>query len=106
LEGALDSRTVILLAVLGWYAVMSVVSLVMYWRDKRAASRGAWRISEGTLLTADLLGGWPGGWIGRRVFRHKTKKVSYRLRFYGVVALHACAWGALAWWVGRGRGWW
>lgn len=92
----MDSRTVILLAVLGWYALMSAVSCAMYWRDKRAAGRGAWRISEGALLTADLLGGWPGGWIGRRVFRHKTKKVSYRVRFYGVVALHILVWLGVA----------
>lgn len=102
----LDSRTVIALIVLGWYGMMSVVSFVMYWRDKRAAGRGRWRISEGSLLTADLLGGWPGGWVARHVFRHKTRKASYRARFYAIVALHLCAWIAMLWWIGRGRGWW
>lgn len=82
----------LILAVLGWYGVMSVVSFVLYWRDKRAAGPGSRRVSETALLTADLLGGWPGGWIGRRVFRHKTRKVSYRVRFYAVVLLHVAAW--------------
>ena len=101
----MDTQAVIL-AVLGWYGVLSLVSLVMYWRDKRAAGRGRRRTSEKALLTTDLLGGWPGGWVARRAFHHKTRKASYRARFYAVVFVHLVAWAGVVWLVGRSRGWW
>ncbi len=103
----MDSRTgIVVLVVLGWYGAMSAVSIAMYWWDKRASGRGGWRTREASLLTVDLLGGWPGGWIARRALRHKTRKLGYRARFYAVVTLHAVAWGVVLWLVGRGRGWW
>ena len=46
--------------------------------------------------TLELLGGWPGGLVAMRAFRHKTQKRSYRLVFFGIVLLHAAAWGIYA----------
>ena len=73
---------------------MSVVSFATYGWDKRRAARTGRRIPEKTLLTIDLLGGWPGGLVAQRVFRHKKRKSAYMIRFWGVVALHA---GVLTW---------
>lgn len=42
--------------------------------DKWKAEAGSWRISESTLLTLALIGGTPGAYAGRRLFRHKTRK--------------------------------
>jgi uncharacterized membrane protein YsdA (DUF1294 family) len=42
--------------------------------DKARAERGAWRISEGTLLQLAFLGGTVGAYAGRALFRHKTRK--------------------------------
>jgi uncharacterized membrane protein YsdA (DUF1294 family) len=42
--------------------------------DKAKAEAGAWRISESTLLLFALIGGTPGAYAGRTLFRHKTKK--------------------------------
>lgn len=78
--------------VVGVYAVMSAVSFALYGIDKWKAGTGRWRIPEKTLLTADLLGGWPGGLAGQRVFRHKTSKRSFQVAFWGVVAVHAALW--------------
>lgn len=91
-----------LLIIAGVYLLMSLVSMATYAHDKRAAKRGRRRTPEGRLLTIDLLGGWPGGLIAQGLFRHKRRKLSYMLRFWGVVALHAIAWGAWLWLRSRG----
>ena len=80
-------------------ALMSVIAVVLLYWDKRAARRGDWRVSERTLHTVELLGGWPGSWLIRRKIRHKTYKPSYRLVYAAIVLVHAglgAAW--LVWW--------
>lgn len=72
---------------LGGIPLLSLVSFVVYWWDKRQAIHHARRTPEARLLVIDLLGGWPGGWIAQNRFRHKTSKLSYRVRFYAAVAL-------------------
>ncbi len=69
--------------------VASVVTFVAYGWDKRQARRGGWRVKEKTLHVMALLGGWPGGWVGQRVWRHKTYKRSFRIVFWLIVTLHA-----------------
>jgi uncharacterized membrane protein YsdA (DUF1294 family) len=80
----------------GLYLVMSAVAFAAHAIDKRRAARQRPRIRERTLHLLELAGGWPGAALGRRVFRHKTQKLSYRLAFAGIVALHVAAWIA-AW---------
>jgi len=82
------SPTVIAAAV----ALVSVVAFAVFGWDKRQASRGGRRVPEATLLTLAALGGLPGALLGMRVFRHKTRKGSFRLAVAGV----ALAWIALA----------
>ncbi len=77
-------------------AAMSVVTFVAYGWDKHRARRGVRRIPEATLHTLELLGGWPGALVARALFRHKTRKLSYRLVFYAIVLAHA---GLIAWWL-------
>ena len=69
----------------GAYFVFSVLSFFAYMRDKRAAARDAWRTSESTLHLLDLAGGWPGGIIAQRLFRHKTVKPSFQFGFWFTV---------------------
>ncbi|POZ61278.1 DUF1294 domain-containing protein [Chromobacterium alticapitis] len=65
-----------------WLAAASLLTFAAYWRDKRAARAGQWRTPEATLLLLGLAGGWPGGWLARRCFRHKTRKQPFRLLFW------------------------
>ena len=51
----------------------SILSFVEYWRDKRAAIAGRRRVRESTLHLLDLVGGWPGGLLAQRLFRHKSR---------------------------------
>lgn len=70
------------------YGVMSLVTLVAYAIDKNAAVCGRWRISESTLHAMELGCGWPGAWLGQRLFHHKTTKRSYRIIFWIMVVLN------------------
>ena len=90
---ALDLAPAALLLV---YAALSLIALVMYRADKRAAERGTWRTPEANLHAVALLGGWPGALVARRVFRHKTRKQPFRTVFWVTVVAN-CA--ALAWFV-------
>jgi len=77
-------------------AVMSLVSFIAYGLDKRRAVNGGRRVSERTLHLMAFLGGWPGAWFGQRQFRHKTRKVSFRIVFWILVVLHVGLVGAVA----------
>lgn len=77
---------------------VGAVAAVALWVDKRRAHRGQWRISERTLHTIELCGGWLGSLAARRVLRHKTRKPSYRLVAGGITLLHVAIWiGLVAW---------
>ena len=82
------------MTVIGFYALISAVSFILYAVDKSAAKRGALRISETTLHLSELFGGWPGALIAQRVFRHKTRKQPFQLIFWAAVAVNT---GALIW---------
>lgn len=83
-----------ILFVLAIYVLASLVSVVMYWHDKRAARVGSRRVRESTLHLIDLVGGWPGALVIRRVIRHKTIDLKFRMVLWGIIVLHALAWGA------------
>ena len=69
----------------GVYALMSVVTFMVYAKDKAAARDGRWRVSESTLHLLSLLGGWPGALLAQQVLRHKTIKVTFRTTFWFTV---------------------
>ncbi len=75
------------------YGLLSLISFFQYWGDKSSAEKGGWRTPESTLHVVELLGGWPGALLAQQVFRHKTRKVSYQVVFWGIVGLHQAFWG-------------
>jgi len=64
------------------YLILSLLTFVIYGWDKRAAMRAERRCSERTLHLLGLAGGWPGGLLARRMFRHKTRKQPFRFIFW------------------------
>ena len=74
------------------YLLASVVSFLMFWSDKNSAQKGQWRTPENTLHAAELVGGWPGTLIAQQVFRHKTRKTSYLVALWLIIALHQLVW--------------
>lgn len=75
----------------GVFAAVNLLTVVTYWRDKRAAVEGRWRVPERTLHLWSLAGGWPAAWWSQRVLRHKSSKASFRWGYWGTVALHGAA---------------
>lgn len=74
------------------YVVASGLAFGVYGYDKRQAKAGEWRIPEKALHAIELLGGWPGALLAQQVFRHKTRKLSYQLWFWLIVAAHQAVW--------------
>ncbi|MEA5673570.1 DUF1294 domain-containing protein [Pseudomonas sp. MH2] len=77
---------------LALYPVASLVCLLLYWQDKQQARTQAWRTPEKILHACELLGGWPGALLAQQLFRHKTRKLSYQMVFWAIVALHQVFW--------------
>jgi uncharacterized membrane protein YsdA (DUF1294 family) len=71
---------------LAYMAGMSIALMGMMGADKRRARLGRRRIAERRLLLWALFGGAAGGWIGMRMFRHKTK---HRMFAYGLPVMTA-----------------
>lgn len=78
----------------GWLFLMSLVLLIVMGLDKQKARQGAWRVPEARLFLLAFLGGGLGGWIGMRLFHHKTKHWTFALGF-PLIAL--AQWGAVLW---------
>jgi uncharacterized membrane protein YsdA (DUF1294 family) len=83
-------------AYLALVAAMSLVSFAAFGFDKRRAATGGRRVPERALLVLAVLGGWPGAILARRRFRHKTRKGSFVIAFWVMVALHVALVGAVA----------
>lgn len=75
--------TLLLLA----YAVISLITFLLYGIDKWKAQHHRWRVKESVLLGLAFFGGAAGAILGMALFRHKTKHWYFR-----VVALLGAAW--------------
>lgn len=60
-----------------WLIGLGATTFAVYGWDKRRARSGGWRVPEAVLHTLALAGGVVGGWAGRLVFRHKTRKPAF-----------------------------
>lgn len=78
--------------VLAAYPLASLVSFLQYWWDKSSAQAGRWRTPENTLHLLELLGGWPGALVAQQCFRHKTRKLSFQLVVWLIIATHQLVW--------------
>jgi uncharacterized membrane protein YsdA (DUF1294 family) len=74
------------------YGIVSVLAFLMYWSDKLKARSDSWRTPENVLHALEFAGGWPGALLAQQVFRHKTRKISFQLVFWGIVLLHQVFW--------------
>ena len=91
-------RGVVPLGILVLYLGASVAAAVAYGVDKSAAQGGRWRTRESTLHLLALIGGWPGALIAQKVFRHKSRKASFRAAFLFTVAMN-CSALLWLWWL-------
>jgi uncharacterized membrane protein YsdA (DUF1294 family) len=75
---------------------MSVVTILVYWADKRRAEAGTRRVPERVLHLLAVGGGWPGAWWVQRRLRHKTRKAGFQTVFWLLVVVHLAVVGAVA----------
>ncbi|MBP7052995.1 MAG: DUF1294 domain-containing protein [Phycisphaerae bacterium] len=68
---------------------INAITLLLYGYDKRQAIVGGTRIPELALHLAALLGGSPAAIVGQELFRHKTRKLAFRLVLVPIILLQA-----------------
>lgn len=86
------------LIALVWFAAISLVTLLAFGFDKWRAGRSGDRVSEFKLAFLAALGGWPGGLLGMILFRHKTAKWTFKLKFaLALIPFAAEIWAWLHW---------
>jgi uncharacterized membrane protein YsdA (DUF1294 family) len=78
-----------------WLAASSVILFILYGIDKAQAKNRGWHVPEVTLHVMALAGGFIGGWLGRSLFHHKTKKGIFLFVLVASTILHA----AIIWWM-------
>ncbi len=69
--------------------LINLAGFVLMGVDKRRAKRGAWRISESTLLVTAVIGGGIGCLAGMYLFRHKTHKSKFTVGIPVILAMQA-----------------
>ncbi|MEH6499348.1 MAG: DUF1294 domain-containing protein [Pseudoalteromonas distincta] len=74
------------------YGGVSLLSMFLYWSDKRAAEHAEQRTPENVLHLSELLGGWPGALLAQQMLRHKTRKASYQQIFWLIILAHQLFW--------------
>lgn len=66
-----------MIIVLVYLLVVNVLGFVLMFVDKKRAQNKQWRIKEATLFLSAVIGGSIGSMLGMKVFRHKTKHLSF-----------------------------
>lgn len=79
-----------------WLLIVNICGAAAAIHDKRAAVRGAWRVSERTLFLLCILGCCSGVYLAMRAVHHKTK---HRRFMWGIPAIFLiqCAICAALW---------
>ncbi len=76
---------------LAWVGLTTILAFLLFGYDKFLAGRPGRRVSEFNLVLLATAGGWLGGLLAMIVFRHKTAKRSFQLKY----AASFLVWGGL-----------
>ena len=79
------------------FIAMNLIAFSAFGIDKWKAQTGRWRTSESALLWFAFLGGSPGAYLGRRLFRHKTRKQPFVSNLHAIAFLQLAGIGG---WIG------
>jgi uncharacterized membrane protein YsdA (DUF1294 family) len=81
-----------------WFAAFNLLAFLAFGFDKWRARRSGWRVRESTLVMLGALGGWPGGLLAMNLFRHKTSKETFKLKYaLGLIPFAAEIWAFFHW---------
>jgi uncharacterized membrane protein YsdA (DUF1294 family) len=70
-----------------YFLILNGIAFTIMGYDKHLAKTQKQRISERTLLSFVLFGGTIGSGLAMLVFRHKTSKISYLWKFFGIILI-------------------
>lgn len=73
--------------VFAWLIAITAVTFLTYGYDKAVAGKDRTRVPERVLLGLAFIGGTVGAVIGMRLFRHKTVKSNFRMKFFAIALL-------------------
>lgn len=59
--------------------IINIITFLIYGLDKYFAKKRMFRISEKILFILSIMGGFLGAIIGMKKFRHKTKKIIFKI---------------------------
>jgi uncharacterized membrane protein YsdA (DUF1294 family) len=62
-----------------YIVIINIIGFLAMYIDKQKAKRGSWRIPENTLFIITAIGGGIGTIAGMYLFRHKTKKWTFKI---------------------------
>lgn len=77
-----------ILTLLAIFVLWNGIVFLVYAFDKMAATQGAWRVREDTLILLAVLGGGVGAFAGQRLMRHKTRKGPFPVLLPLMAGLH------------------
>jgi len=81
--------------------LLNLLTFAAFGLDKALARAQRRRIPEARLLGLALIGGTPGAYAGRALFRHKTRKQPFVSQLHATALFQLVAVGAaLGWWLG------
>jgi uncharacterized membrane protein YsdA (DUF1294 family) len=81
-----------------WFIVLNGATFVAFGYDKWCAVRSGSRLPESALVLLGALGGWPGGLLGMKIFRHKTVKRGFKFKYgFALIPFAAEIWAWLHW---------
>lgn len=83
-------------AAAAWLLPVNLCAFLCVGADKARARQGRWRIAERRLLGLALIGGTAGLFLGRHVFRHKTRKQPFTLQLHLIAVIQI---GAVIGWL-------
>ena len=75
--------------------LFNIFAFMQIYVDKRKAEEGKRRIPERHIFLVAALGGWPGSFLAQQLFRHKTKKGSFKVAFWIAASVSVLGYMAL-----------
>jgi uncharacterized membrane protein YsdA (DUF1294 family) len=76
-----------IMLLLSTFLILNIIAFILIGYDKYLAKNNQHRISEKTLLSFVFFGGTIGSGLAMLIFRHKTSKGSYLLKFWSIVLI-------------------
>ena len=64
-----------------YFIIINILEFILMGTDKLLSIKKLYRIPEIVLLIVPFIGGSIGGILGMYIFKHKTKKIKFKLLF-------------------------